>query len=82
MHSYAYEKPKTYEHIRLNNIMCLPCHKTIRKYVSNYNSGFGFNNKTFEVIFGKNAKCRAIFKAWKSYFRRDEIDREIASKKF
>ena len=30
--------------------MCLPCRKTIRKYISNYNSGFGFNNKTFEII--------------------------------
>ena len=44
------KSPKLYEHIQLNNIMCLPCCKTIQKYVSNYNSGFGFNNKTFQVI--------------------------------
>lgn len=46
--------------------MCLPCRKTICKYISNYNSGFGFNMKTFNVILQKMKdadpylRCRGI----------------------
>lgn len=39
-----------YEHIRRNNILVVPSRTCIMKYLKTYQSGFGFNPKTFEAI--------------------------------
>lgn len=41
---------KLYEHMRKENILALPSKTTLRKYLSCYKAGFGFNTKVFDVL--------------------------------
>lgn len=44
------KSPATYEHLRLNNILPLPCRDTLRKITSSLKSEFGFNDFSLECI--------------------------------
>lgn len=47
--------PKLYDDLRAKNILAVPSRTTLRKYMSNYKGGFGFNEQTFKILKGKTA---------------------------
>ncbi|XP_033211785.1 uncharacterized protein LOC117169483 isoform X2 [Belonocnema kinseyi] len=53
--------PSYYEFLRKNEILPLPCPKTVRDYFSLMASGCGFDENFFEIL-GKNFKNKDLFK--------------------
>lgn len=55
-----------HKHVQFTKSICLHCHKTAWKYISNYNSGYAFKCKTFDMILQKK-------KDNESYLRHEEL---------
>lgn len=49
------KSPRLYRHLREHKILALPGPTTLRKYLSHYKSGFGFNPTTFAALKEKTA---------------------------
>ncbi|XP_064462616.1 uncharacterized protein LOC135373324 [Ornithodoros turicata] len=49
------KSPRLYEHLRRHKILCLPSPTTLRSYLKNYKSGFGFNPNLFSALAKKTA---------------------------
>ncbi|XP_037572457.2 uncharacterized protein LOC119454742 isoform X2 [Dermacentor silvarum] len=47
------KSPKLYEHLRKNQIMCLPSRSTLKRYLASYRSTFGFNSKVLRQLKAK-----------------------------
>lgn len=46
---------KLYNHIRVHNILCLPCTSTINGYLRNYGGAYGFQPQVLEMLKEKTA---------------------------
>lgn len=49
------KSPRLYEHLRKNNILCLPSKSTLRRYVVSYRSSFGFSSRVLRQLKSKTA---------------------------
>lgn len=54
------QSPKLYEHLRRENIMVLPGHTCLQKYVRRFKGGFGLSPKIFSAL-SEKTKTMDIF---------------------
>lgn len=49
------KSPRLYEHLRKNNILCLPSKSTLKRHMVSYRSSFGFNSNVLRQLKDKTA---------------------------